>query len=70
MKMNKVIITQKEKEDIGKYLDTDPCDCFDCSGMNCGQCPFATIVEELENVRYKFRRMIIEEVVAEETKND
>lgn len=70
MKVNKVIITKKEKEDIEKYLNIDPCGCFDCDGMNCDQCPFRKIVEELENVRYKFRRIITEEVSVEETKDD
>ena len=60
MKINTVTITQKEKEDIEKYLDIDPCECFDCSGITCGQCPFQKIVEEVEKVRYKFRRIIIE----------
>ena len=70
MKVNKVTITKKEKEDIEKYLNIDPCGCFDCGKINCDSCPFEKIVEELENVRYKFRRMIAEEVVVEETKDD
>ena len=65
MKINKVTITKKEKEDIEKYLDTDPCGCFDCGAMDCDKCPFSKVVEELENVRYKFRRMIVEEVGVE-----
>jgi hypothetical protein len=70
MKINKVIITKKEKEDIEKYLDIDPCGCFECGQINCDSCPFKKIVEELENVRYKFRRMLLEEVSVEETKDD
>jgi hypothetical protein len=70
MKVNKVTITKKEKEDIEKYLDTDPCECFDCGGMSCDSCPFRKIVEELENVRCNFRRMILEEVSVEETKDE
>ena len=70
MKINKVTITKKEKKDIEKYLNIDPCDCFDCDGMNCDRCPFQKIIEELENVRYNFQRMIIEEVGVEEDTND
>ena len=70
MKVNKVIITKKEKEDIEKYLNTDPCSCFECCQINCDSCPFRKIIEELETVRYKFQRMIIEEVGVEETKSD
>ena len=66
MKINKVTITKKEKEDIEKYLNIDPCGCFDCGGMSCDKCPFQKIIEELENVRYNFQRMIIEEVGVEE----
>ena len=66
MKINKVTITKKEKEDIEKYLDIDPCGCFECSQIDCNSCPFRKIVEELEEVRYKFQRMIIEEVGVEE----
>lgn len=65
MKISKVIITQKEYQDIKKYLDIDPCDYLDCGGMKCENCPFEKIVEELENVRCKFRRMLIEEVDVE-----
>ena len=70
MKIGKVIITKKEKEDIEKYLNIDPCGCFDCGEMSCSKCPFQKIVEELENVRHTFSRMISEDVVVEETKND
>jgi hypothetical protein len=70
MKVNKVTITKKEKEDIEKYLNIDPCGCFDCGEMSCSKCPFQKIVEELENVRYKFHQMITEEVIVEETKDD
>ena len=65
MKVNKVIITKKEKEDIEKYLNIDPCGCFECGQINCDNCPFRKIIEELETVRYKFQRMIIEEVGVE-----
>lgn len=65
MKISKVMITQKEKEDIIKYLDIDPCEYFDCGGMKCENCPFEKVVEELENVKYKFRRTLIEEVDVE-----
>lgn len=70
MKVNKVTITKKEKEDIEKYLNIDPCECFDCGKRDCDSCPFQKIVDELADVRYKFQRMIIEEVGVEETKND
>ena len=69
MKISKVMITQKEKEDITKYLDIDPCGYFDCGGMKCENCPLEKVIEELENVRYKFRRTLIEEVDVE-GKND
>ena len=65
MKISKVMITQKEKEDFMKYLNIDPCGYFDCGGMKCENCPLEKIVEELENVRYRFRRMLIEEVDVE-----
>ena len=67
MKINRVIITKKEKEGIEKYLNIDPCASFECGKIDCDACPFKKIVEELENVRYKFRRMIIEEVGVEES---
>ena len=66
MKVNKVTITKKEKEDIEKYLNIDPCGCFECDKIDCDDCPFQKIVEELENVRYKFQRMIVEAVKVEE----
>ena len=67
MKINKVTITKKEKEAIEKYLNTDPCGCFECGKIDCDSCPFQKIVEELENVRYKFQRMLIEAVGVEES---
>ena len=70
MKINKVTITQKERQDIENYLDIDPCECFDCGGMNCDQCPFNKIVNELEDVRSKFRFIIANEVSIEETKDE
>ena len=65
MKISKIAITQKENEDIRKYLAIDPCEYFDCGGMKCDNCPFEKIIEELENVKYKFLRMLVEEVAVE-----
>ena len=62
MKIGKVIITQKEKEAVEKYLNTDPCDCFECGLFDCDKCPFKKIVDELEDVRYRFGKMLIEKV--------
>ena len=66
MKINKVIITKKEKEEIEKYLDTDPCGAFECGRIDCDSCPFKKLIDDLEDVRYRFRRMLIEEVGVEE----
>lgn len=65
MKITKVTITKKEKEEIEKYLNTDPCKGFDCGKIDCDSCPFQKLVIELEDVRFRFRRMIIEEVGVE-----
>jgi len=70
MKVNKVTITKKEKEDIENYLDIDPCGYFECGKINCDSCPFKKIIEELESVRYKFQKMVNEEVGLEETEDD
>ena len=62
MKIRKVTITQAEKEAVDKYLNIDPCGYFDCGAINCDNCPFKEIIEELENVRFRFSKMLIEKV--------
>ena len=65
MKLGKVTITKQEKEDIKKYLDIDPCTGFDCSTIDCDNCPFHEMVAELNNVRFRFRAFIDEETAEE-----
>lgn len=66
MKLGKIILTKTEKENITKYLDIDPCGNFECREIDCGDCPFRKIVEELENVRSNFRAIIDKETMVGE----
>ena len=66
MKLGTVILTKTEKENITKYLDIDPCENFECKEIECDSCPFRKIVEELEDVRYRFRAIIDKETMVKE----
>lgn len=60
MKISKVTLTQKEREDIEKYLDIDPCGYFDCGGMNCDRCPFNKITSKMNEARDDFMQILKE----------